>query len=36
VARAAVLELRPDMTEEGAGRRVIEIVAWAAKEHTVR
>jgi len=32
--RAVALELRPDMAEEEAGRRVIEIVDWAAREHT--
>ena len=34
VARTVAMKLRPDMTEEEAGRRVIEIVAWTAREHT--
>jgi hypothetical protein len=32
--RGAAPPPRPDMTAEEADRRVIRIVAWAAREHT--
>ena len=32
-ARETVLAMRPDMTEEEAGRRATMIIAWAATEH---
>src|SRR5690242_19309040 len=33
-ARDVALELRPEMSEEEAGRRVTQIIAWASREHT--
>lgn len=32
-ARQTAMELRPDMSEEEAGRRATLVIAWAATEH---